>query len=171
MYIHLFRKLLYYDTLNKRHKRRGWPQAGQGKNLTKTLAFIAVALWAVIAVAAMLLPLAAAFQVFDGLQVVCSGVLRGAGDTRIPLLLYLLGFWICGIPLSLWLAFGAGSSNMTRHLACSSGTVMAFSAASSVRTSIPSAWRASAAFAADFLVFFLMPRLQLGFAPVSDDGV
>lgn len=63
---------------------------------------------AVIAVAAMLLPLAAAFQVFDGLQVVCSGVLRGAGDTRIPLLLYLLGFWICGIPLSLWLAFGAG---------------------------------------------------------------
>ena len=62
----------------------------------------------VVAVAATLLPLAAAFQVFDGLQVVCSGVLRGAGDTRVPLLLYLLGFWICGIPLCLWLAFPVG---------------------------------------------------------------
>lgn len=62
----------------------------------------------VVAVAATLLPLAAAFQIFDGLQVVCSGVLRGAGDTRVPLLLYLLGFWICGIPLSLWLAFRVG---------------------------------------------------------------
>ncbi|MHC4845038.1 MAG: MATE family efflux transporter [Planctomycetota bacterium] len=59
----------------------------------------------VVAMAALLLPLAAAFQVFDGLQVVCGGVLRGAGDTRIPLLLYMLGFWIIGIPLCLWMAF------------------------------------------------------------------
>jgi hypothetical protein len=48
---------------------------------------------------------------------------------------------------------------------------MAFNAASSVRTSIPAAWHAGAAFAPDFLVFFLMRRLQLGFEPVSDDGV
>ena len=68
-------------------------------------------------------------------------------------------------------AFGADLPNMTRHFPCSSGTVMAFRAASSARTSIPSAWRASVVFAPDFLVFFLMRRLQLGFAPVSDDGV
>ncbi len=59
----------------------------------------------VIAMAAALLPLAAIFQVFDGLQVVCAGVLRGAGDTRTPLLLYGLGFWLLGIPLALWLGF------------------------------------------------------------------
>ena len=58
--------------------------------------------------AALLLPLAAAFQVFDGVQVVCGGVLRGAGDTRIPLLLYMLGFWIIGIPLSLWMGLRRG---------------------------------------------------------------
>jgi len=62
----------------------------------------------VVAMAAMLLPLAAVFQVFDGLQVVCGGVLRGAGDTRIPLLLYMLGFWVIGIPLCLWMAFKRG---------------------------------------------------------------
>jgi MATE family multidrug resistance protein len=59
----------------------------------------------VIDVAAVLLPIAAAFQVFDGLQVVCSGVLRGAGDTRTPPLVYLLGFWLLGIPAALLLAF------------------------------------------------------------------
>ena len=62
----------------------------------------------VIAWAAALLPLAAAFQVFDGLQVVSSGILRGSGDTRVPMLLYLLGFWVVGLPLALGLGFGAG---------------------------------------------------------------
>jgi MATE family multidrug resistance protein len=62
---------------------------------------------AVIAMAALLLPLAAAFQVFDGIQVVAAAVLRGAGDTRVPPLLYVLGFWLIGIPLCFTLAFGA----------------------------------------------------------------
>jgi MATE family multidrug resistance protein len=60
---------------------------------------------AVIAMAALLLPLAAAFQVFDGIQVVAAAVLRGAGDTRVPPLLYVLGFWLVGIPLCFLLAF------------------------------------------------------------------
>ncbi|MHC5211370.1 MAG: MATE family efflux transporter [Planctomycetota bacterium] len=62
---------------------------------------------AVIAMAALLLPLAAAFQVFDGIQVVAAAVLRGAGDTRVPPLLYVLGFWLIGIPLCFILAFWA----------------------------------------------------------------
>ncbi|HZL99238.1 MAG TPA: MATE family efflux transporter, partial [Planctomycetota bacterium] len=62
----------------------------------------------VIAVIAMLLPVAAAFQVFDGIQIVCGGALRGCGDLRVPMLIHLLGFWLFGIPLSLWLAFRAG---------------------------------------------------------------
>jgi MATE family multidrug resistance protein len=61
----------------------------------------------VLALAITLLPLAGVFQVFDGLQVVASGVLRGVGDTRSPMVLNLLGFWCIGMPVGLWLAFGA----------------------------------------------------------------
>jgi MATE family multidrug resistance protein len=61
---------------------------------------------AVLALAAVLIPLAGVFQVFDGLQVVASGVLRGVGDTRPPMLLNLLGFWCIGMPVGLWLGFG-----------------------------------------------------------------
>lgn len=59
----------------------------------------------VVAVASSLIPIAGVFQVFDGLQVVSAGVLRGAGDTRAPLIANLLGFWLIGIPVSLWLGF------------------------------------------------------------------
>jgi MATE family multidrug resistance protein len=58
--------------------------------------------------AASLIPIAGVFQVFDGLQAVSAGVLRGLGDTRFPLLANLLGFWIVGLPTSAWLAFSAG---------------------------------------------------------------
>jgi MATE family multidrug resistance protein len=61
---------------------------------------------AVLALALALIPLAGVFQVFDGLQVVASGVLRGIGDTRTPMLLNLLGFWCIGMPMGLWLGFG-----------------------------------------------------------------
>lgn len=62
----------------------------------------------VLALAAQLLPIAAAFQVFDGIQGVSSGILRGAGDTRVPMLLNLFGFAAVGIPAAAWLAFGLG---------------------------------------------------------------
>jgi MATE family multidrug resistance protein len=62
----------------------------------------------VIAVAAALIPIAGVFQVFDGLQIVASGALRGLGDTRIPMLINLLGFWLVGMPVSLGLGFGLG---------------------------------------------------------------
>jgi multidrug resistance protein, MATE family len=61
----------------------------------------------VVAVVAVLLPIAGLFQVFDGLQAVAGGVLRGVGDTRAPMYANFLGFWVLGIPLSLWLAFRA----------------------------------------------------------------
>lgn len=59
----------------------------------------------VVAVAAALLPLAAAFQLFDGVQVVALGVLRGAGDTAVPALVNLVGYWLIGLPFGWWLAF------------------------------------------------------------------
>jgi len=62
----------------------------------------------IIAAAAVLLPIAGVFQIFDGLQVVAAGALRGVGDTRVPMLLNLVGFWVLGLPTSLWLGFGLG---------------------------------------------------------------
>jgi MATE family, multidrug efflux pump len=62
----------------------------------------------VIAVAAVLIRIAGVFQIFDGLQVVGAGILRGLGDTRAPMLICLLGYWLLGIPLSAYLAFVAG---------------------------------------------------------------
>ena len=60
----------------------------------------------VLALAALLLPLAGLFQVFDGLQVVAIGLLRGLGDTRMPMIVNVIGFWCIGMPVSLWLGFG-----------------------------------------------------------------
>jgi MATE family multidrug resistance protein len=62
----------------------------------------------VLGLAALLLPLAGLFQVFDGLQVVALGLLRGLGDTRMPMVINVIGFWCVGIPVSLWLGFGLG---------------------------------------------------------------
>lgn len=61
----------------------------------------------VIALAATLIPLAGVFQLFDGLQAVAGGALRGAADTRAAMIANILGFWAIGLPLGLWLAFRA----------------------------------------------------------------
>ena len=60
---------------------------------------------ATVAVAAALLPLAGMFQVFDGLQAVTGGVLRGTGDTRVPAILHMVAFWCVGVPLGAFLGF------------------------------------------------------------------
>ncbi|HUF65125.1 MAG TPA: MATE family efflux transporter [Gemmatimonadaceae bacterium] len=63
---------------------------------------------AVLALAVALIPIAGVFQVFDGLQVVSLGALRGIADTRTPMLIALLGYWVLGMPVGIWLAFGVG---------------------------------------------------------------
>ena len=62
----------------------------------------------VLELAATLIPVAGIFQIFDGLQAVGSGVLRGVGDTLAPMLVNLVGFWLIGLPISLYLAFPGG---------------------------------------------------------------
>ena len=52
-----------------------------------------------------LLAAGAAFQLFDGLQTVATGALRGAGDTRTPMLCHFTAYWIIGLPLGAWLCF------------------------------------------------------------------
>ncbi|HEX7019793.1 MAG TPA: MATE family efflux transporter [Gemmatimonadaceae bacterium] len=59
----------------------------------------------VIALAALLIPVAGVFQVFDGAQAVGAGVLRGAGDTTAPLLVMLAAYWLVGVPVSAYLGF------------------------------------------------------------------
>jgi MATE family multidrug resistance protein len=63
---------------------------------------------AVIAAAVALIPIAGVFQVFDGIQGVSAGILRGAGDTRVPMFLNLLGFLGIGLPIGAWLGFTQG---------------------------------------------------------------
>lgn len=62
----------------------------------------------VVAAAVPLLLIAAVFQLSDGAQAVLAGVLRGAGDTRLPLLLNLAGHYLVGAPIGLSLAFIGG---------------------------------------------------------------
>ena len=52
-----------------------------------------------IALAAGLIPVAAIFQLFDGLQVCSFGILRGLGDTRKPMIANVVGYWLGGLHL------------------------------------------------------------------------
>jgi len=59
----------------------------------------------VIALTVALLVYAAAFQVFDGAQVISMGALRGIKDVNIPTAVIFASFWTIGIPFGAWLAF------------------------------------------------------------------
>ncbi|MGY6635483.1 MAG: MATE family efflux transporter [Alkalilacustris sp.] len=63
---------------------------------------------AVIAVGAGLLAVAALFQLFDAAQVVVLGLLRGLQDTRVPMVLAGISYWLVGVPLSWAMAFPLG---------------------------------------------------------------
>jgi MATE family multidrug resistance protein len=62
----------------------------------------------VLAIGVSLLMVAAIFQLFDGLQGVATGVLRGLGDTRSPVFWNLAGHWCIGLPLGYTLCFAGG---------------------------------------------------------------
>jgi multidrug resistance protein, MATE family len=62
----------------------------------------------VLDIGATLLVIAAAFQLFDGTQAVATGVLRGIGDTRTPMLMNVIGHWLLGLPVGYALCFRLG---------------------------------------------------------------
>jgi len=62
----------------------------------------------VIEIGVRLLAVAAAFQLFDGTQAVVTGVLRGIGETRMPMIMNVIGHWLLGLPVGYALCFSYG---------------------------------------------------------------
>jgi MATE family multidrug resistance protein len=62
----------------------------------------------VVAVSVSLFAIAAGFQVFDGLQTVATGALRGWGDTKSSMIWNLGAYWGVGLPMGWWLCFRLG---------------------------------------------------------------
>jgi MATE family multidrug resistance protein len=60
---------------------------------------------AVMAAGRPLFMLAAAFAVFDGIQIIAGGALRGMGKTRIAMWANFVGYWVVGVPLGAALCF------------------------------------------------------------------
>ena len=68
------------------------------ENLSKTLENTEVIL-----IASKLLLIVALFQIFDGLQVVILGALRGMQDVKIPTIITFVSYWLIGFPISFYL--------------------------------------------------------------------
>ncbi len=64
--------------------------------------------WSVLDIGRRLLGIAAVFQLFDGVQTVATGALRGLGNTRAAMLANFAGYWIFGLPLGYALCFSKG---------------------------------------------------------------
>jgi len=99
--------------------RSGWTAIAIGAMF---MSFMALAFWTipqwivrmytpdpvVIRAASKLLVVAAFFQLFDGIQTVTTGALRGTGDTRTPMFCHFVGYWVVGLPLGYYLCFNRG---------------------------------------------------------------
>jgi multidrug resistance protein, MATE family len=99
-----------------RARRAGWLAVGTGVAFMALSAVVFVTLpqpilhvytndFGVVRVGVGLLAMAAIFQVFDAIQSVGTGALRGLGQTRGPMLINLLGYWFLGLPLGYVLCF------------------------------------------------------------------
>jgi MATE family multidrug resistance protein len=100
-------------------RRAGWSAIilGAGFMTCSGLVFVSVPTWIarlfspdpdVIRTGARLLLVAAAFQLFDGVQTVATGALRGSGDTRTPMVANFVAYWLIGLPVGYFLCFNLG---------------------------------------------------------------
>ncbi|MEQ9693362.1 MATE family efflux transporter [Shimia sp. SDUM112013] len=63
---------------------------------------------AILTVGVSLLFMAALFQVVDGAQVMALGLLRGVKDTRAPMIIATISYWVIGVPCGYVLGFKLG---------------------------------------------------------------
>jgi MATE family multidrug resistance protein len=100
-------------------QRAAWVAIAMGGGVMMVSAIVFVALrhalpllytdeLAVVSLCAGILPIAAAFQVFDGIQVVGCGVLRGMGQTKPAAAFTLVAYWVLAIPLGYGLGLCGG---------------------------------------------------------------
>jgi len=80
---------------------------------------------AVIAIGIGLLAAAALFQVADAAQVIALGLLRGVQDTRVPMVIAGLSYWVVGIPISYVLGFVLGWGGVGVWLGLAAGLALA----------------------------------------------
>jgi MATE family multidrug resistance protein len=86
----------------------------------------------VVLLAAMILPVAAAFQLFDGVQVVGGGILRGTGDTLPAAIFNAIAYYGVALPLGAYLVLVRGYGltaiwwSMALGLALVAGTLVAW---------------------------------------------
>jgi multidrug resistance protein, MATE family len=78
----------------------------------------------VIGTGVVLLWVAAVFQLFDGVQVVATGILRGAADTRTPMVCNLVGHWILGLPVGYFFCFILGWGVLGLWIGLSLGLIL-----------------------------------------------
>ncbi len=116
-------------------RRRGWTALaiGVGFMACSALSFLLMpgllvsaftADAAVMVIGMRLLTVAAAFQLFDGLQAVAIGALRGLGDTRTPMFANLAGYWALGLPLGYVLCFPLGLGAVGLWMGLSAGLIV-----------------------------------------------
>lgn len=74
--------------------------------------------------AVQFLAVAAAFQLFDGMQAVLAGALRGLQDTRMPMVLALTGYWLIGFTTSAVLGFATPLAGLGVWLGLATGLVV-----------------------------------------------
>jgi MATE family multidrug resistance protein len=79
----------------------------------------------IIALGTLLLYAAAAFQVFDGAQVAGFSVLRGAADTRVPMLCAAFAYWVVGAPVAYLLGFRSELGPLGVWIGLSAGLAVA----------------------------------------------
>ena len=103
----------------RRAARAGWTALATG-GVVMTLIGLVLFLWPATLIGAFttdpriidigvgLLAIAAAFQLFDGTQAVATGVLRGIGETRMPMIVNVIGHWLFGLPVGYALCFHFG---------------------------------------------------------------
>jgi MATE family multidrug resistance protein len=97
-------------------RRAGWTALGLGSIVMSGSAVLFLIMPApliriyssdpgVVELGILLLFICSVFQLFDGLQTVATGALRGLGDTRTPMVFNLVGHWLIGLPIGYVLCF------------------------------------------------------------------